>query len=70
MKAILGNAGTAFAPGDPRSLAAALDEMGRDFHRRKALIKASLTNARRYDIVTTGCRLRELTLRLIYSCRH
>ncbi|WP_457516176.1 glycosyltransferase family 4 protein [Streptomyces sp. TE33382] len=70
VKAILGNAGTAFAPGDPRSLAAALDEMGRDFPLRKALTKASLTNARRYDIVTTGCQLRELTLRLISSCRH
>ncbi|MGW0916998.1 glycosyltransferase family 4 protein [Streptomyces sp. NPDC002784] len=59
---ILGHTGVPFTPGDPRSLAMALDEMGRDFHRRKALIKAALANARRYDITTTGRRLRELTL--------
>ncbi|WP_406349341.1 glycosyltransferase family 4 protein [Streptomyces sp. NBC_00144] len=64
VKAILGNAGTAYTPGDPRSLAAALDEMGRDFNLRKALASASLRNARRYDIATTGRQLRELTLRV------
>lgn len=61
---ILGSAGVPYTPGDPRSLAAALDEIGRDFHRRKALTKAALNNARRYDIATTGRQLRELTLRV------
>jgi glycosyltransferase involved in cell wall biosynthesis len=65
VKAILGNAGMAYTPGDPRSLAAALEEMGRDFHLRKALTKASLTNARRYDITTTSRQLYELTLGLV-----
>jgi glycosyltransferase involved in cell wall biosynthesis len=64
VRKILGGAGVAYAPGDPRSLAVALDEMGLDFHRRKALTKAALNNARRYDITTTGRRLRELTLRV------
>lgn len=61
---ILGGAGVPYAPGDPRSLAVALDEMGGDFHRRKALTKAALSNASRYDITTTGRQLRQLTLRL------
>ncbi|MFD4946984.1 glycosyltransferase family 4 protein [Streptomyces sp. NPDC058409] len=61
---ILGGGGIPYTPGDPRSLAVALDEMGRDFHRRKALTKAALGNARRYDITSTGRRLRELTLRV------
>ncbi|MEW2302139.1 glycosyltransferase family 4 protein [Streptomyces sp. NPDC006655] len=60
----LGSAGVPYTPGDPNSLAVALDEMGRDFHRRKALAKAALHNARRYDITTTGRLLRELTLRV------
>ncbi|MBJ7004921.1 glycosyltransferase family 4 protein [Streptomyces sp. CRPSP2-6A1] len=59
---ILGSTGVPYTPGDPRSLAVVLDEMGRDFHRRQALIKAALNNARGYDITTTGRRLRELTL--------
>ncbi|MEU3298164.1 glycosyltransferase family 4 protein [Streptomyces longwoodensis] len=63
VREILGSAGVPFTPGDPCSLALALDEMGRDFHRRKALIKAALHNARRYDISATGCQLRDLTLR-------
>ncbi|MDX2853085.1 hypothetical protein PV342_32545 [Streptomyces sp. PA03-3a] len=41
-----------------------LDEMGRDFHRRKALTTAAVSNSRRYDITTTGRQLRELTLRI------
>ncbi|MFD4413220.1 glycosyltransferase family 4 protein [Streptomyces sp. NPDC058476] len=61
---ILGSAGVPYTPGDPHALAVALDEMGRDFHRRKALTKAALNNARRYDITTTGRQLRELTLRV------
>ncbi|MFE3644848.1 glycosyltransferase family 4 protein [Streptomyces sp. NPDC059169] len=61
---ILGGAGIAYTPGDPRSLATALDEMGRDSHQRRALNKAALDNARRYDITTTGRQLRELTLRV------
>lgn len=64
VKEILGNGGTPYTPGDPRSLAVALDEMGRDFRRREALNKAALDNARRYDITTTGRQLRELTLRV------
>lgn len=60
----LGSAGVPYTPGDPRSLAVALDELGRDFHRRKALPKAALNNARHYDITTTGRQLRELTLRV------
>ncbi|WP_367437666.1 glycosyltransferase family 4 protein [Streptomyces celluloflavus] len=64
VRVILGSAGVPYPPGDPRSLAVALDEMGRDFHRRKALTKAALNNARRYDITATGRRLRELTLRV------
>ncbi|MEU8975921.1 glycosyltransferase family 4 protein [Streptomyces monashensis] len=64
MREILGSAGVAYTPGDPRSLAVALDEMSRDFHRRKTLAKAALHNARRYDITTTGRQLRELTLRV------
>ncbi|UFR07171.1 glycosyltransferase family 4 protein [Streptomyces sp. Go40/10] len=64
---ILGGAGVPYAPGDPRSLAVALDQMGRDFHRRKSLTEAALHNARRYDITTTGCQLRELTLRVTRS---
>lgn len=59
----LGNAGVAYTPGDPSSLAVALDDMGRDFQRREALAKAALDNARRYDITTTGRQLRALTLR-------
>ncbi|MET7932587.1 glycosyltransferase family 4 protein [Streptomyces sp. NPDC005322] len=64
VREILGSTGIPYAPGDPRSLAVALDELGRDVHRRKALTKASLNNARRYDITTTGRQLRELTLRV------
>ncbi|MEU8892897.1 glycosyltransferase family 4 protein [Streptomyces sp. NPDC048442] len=64
VREILGNTGAPYTPGDPHSLAVALDEMGRDFHRHKALTRAALTNARRYDIATTGRRLRELTLRV------
>ncbi|MEU3256192.1 glycosyltransferase family 4 protein [Streptomyces sp. NPDC006997] len=60
----LGSAGVPYTPGDPCSLAVALDEMGRDFHRRKALIKAALHNARRYDITATSRQLRDLTLRV------
>ncbi|MFF0228428.1 glycosyltransferase family 4 protein [Streptomyces sp. NPDC004629] len=64
VREILGGAGVAYTPGDPRSLAVALDEMGRNFRRREALTTAALDNARRYDITTTGRQLRELTLRV------
>ncbi|MFF9818984.1 glycosyltransferase family 4 protein [Streptomyces sp. NPDC014006] len=66
VREILGATGVPYSPGDPCSLAAALDEMGRDFHWRQALTKAALKNARRYDITTTGSQLRELTL---HTCR-
>ncbi|MGW3935262.1 glycosyltransferase family 4 protein [Streptomyces sp. NBC_00024] len=64
VREVLGSAGVPYTPGDSRSLAVTLDEMGRDFHRRNALTKAALNNARRYDITTTGRQLRELTLRV------
>ncbi|WP_329111897.1 glycosyltransferase [Streptomyces sp. NBC_01353] len=62
VKETLASAGVSYTPGDPRSLAMALDEMGRDSHRRTALYRAALNNARRYDIATTARQLRELTL--------
>ncbi|WP_030388006.1 glycosyltransferase family 4 protein [Streptomyces sp. NRRL S-241] len=62
----LGSTGIPYTPGDPRSLAEALDEMGQDFHQRKDLTKAAFRNARRYDITTTSRRLRELTLRFTF----
>lgn len=61
---ILGGAGVPYTPGDPRSLAAALDELGWDCRQRTALAKQALHNARRYDIATTSRQLRELTLRV------
>ncbi|MFD8079937.1 glycosyltransferase family 4 protein [Streptomyces sp. NPDC059718] len=64
VREILGGAGVPYAPGDPHSLAVALNQMGRDFNLRKALNTAALRNARRYDITATGRQLRELTLRL------
>ncbi|MFJ4010297.1 glycosyltransferase family 4 protein [Streptomyces sp. NPDC090026] len=62
VREVLGSTGVPYTPGDPRSLAVALDEVGRDFRRRKALTKAALHNSRRYDIAATGRQLRELTL--------
>ncbi|MEU6258635.1 glycosyltransferase family 4 protein [Streptomyces sp. NPDC047043] len=64
VREILGTAGVPYTPGDPRSLAVVLDEMGRNFHRRKAFTKTALANARRYNITATGRQLRELTLRV------
>ncbi|MFC8428011.1 glycosyltransferase family 4 protein [Streptomyces sp. NPDC057253] len=64
VREILGSGGVPYTPGDPCSLAVALDKLGRDFRWRKALTKAALDNARRYDITTTGRQLRELTLRV------
>ncbi|MFJ4686490.1 glycosyltransferase family 4 protein [Streptomyces sp. NPDC088789] len=64
VREILGSGGIAYTPGDPLSLAAALDEMGRDSHQRRALTKAALHNACRYDITITARQLRELTLRV------
>ncbi|MGW3009665.1 glycosyltransferase family 4 protein [Streptomyces sp. NPDC001219] len=64
VREIVGGGGVAYTPGDPCSLAVALDEMGRDFHQRHPLAKAALDNACRYDITTTGRQLRELTLRV------
>ncbi|RSS46214.1 glycosyltransferase family 4 protein [Streptomyces sp. WAC08241] len=61
----LGSAGVPYTPGDPRSLSAALDAMGQDTHRKnRALAKAALDNASRYDIMTTSRWFRELTLRV------
>ncbi|MGW5002494.1 glycosyltransferase family 4 protein [Streptomyces hydrogenans] len=64
---VLGSAGAPYAPGDPFSLAVALDEIGRDVHQHEALTAAALDNARRYNITTTARRLRELTLRVTSS---
>ena len=64
VREILGSTGVAYTPGDPCSLAESLDGIARDFHRRKALTKMALNNARRYDIATAGHQLRELTLRV------
>ncbi|MET8752233.1 glycosyltransferase family 4 protein [Streptomyces sp. NPDC004667] len=65
VKKVLGGGGVPCTPGDPRSLATALDELGRDAPRRKALAKEALRNARRYDIATTGRQLHALTLRVM-----
>ncbi|MEW1700828.1 glycosyltransferase family 4 protein [Streptomyces sp. NPDC091278] len=59
----LGSTGVPYTPGDPRSLAVALDRTGRDC-RRSSLAKAALHNARRYDIAATSRQLRDLTLQL------
>ncbi|MFI9358605.1 glycosyltransferase family 4 protein [Streptomyces lydicus] len=69
VREILGSTGVPYTPSDPHSLAAALNEMGRDFHWRKAMTKAALHNARRYDITATGRQLRELTLRVTRSAQ-
>ncbi|MGW2681386.1 glycosyltransferase family 4 protein [Streptomyces sp. NPDC001436] len=61
---LLGGAGVSYSPGDPHSLATALDEMGRGVHWRTALAEKAVENARRYDIASTGRQLRELTLRV------
>jgi glycosyltransferase involved in cell wall biosynthesis len=66
VREIVGNGGAPYTPGDPRPLAAALDEMGCNVHQRAALSKAALDNARRYDITATARRLRELTLRVTH----
>ncbi|MDT3398168.1 glycosyltransferase family 4 protein [Streptomyces sp. B1866] len=65
VKGILGNAGTAYTPGDPHSLAVALDGLGQDPNRRAALARASVRNAHRYDIAFTARQLHELTLCVI-----
>ncbi|MFF6908293.1 glycosyltransferase family 4 protein [Streptomyces sp. NPDC012389] len=70
VREILGSSGLPYAPGNPRSLALALDEMGRDFRRREALTEAALNNARRYDITTTARQLRELTVRVVLSYKY
>ncbi|MFJ4938996.1 glycosyltransferase family 4 protein [Streptomyces pseudovenezuelae] len=64
VREILGNSGVPFTPGDPRSLAMALDDMGRDCNLRKVLKNVAVANACRYDITTTSRLLRELTLRV------
>ncbi|MER7921381.1 MULTISPECIES: glycosyltransferase [unclassified Streptomyces] len=64
VREVVGSAGVAYTPGDPRSLAVALDQLGRDVHRHKALSTAALHNARRFDIIATARQLRELTLRV------
>lgn len=64
VREVIGSNGVPFVPGDQRSLAVALDKMGWNFQWRRALGMAALNNARRYDINTTGRRLRELTLRV------
>ncbi|MFI1727400.1 glycosyltransferase family 4 protein [Streptomyces sp. NPDC020489] len=60
----LGGAGIPYTPGNPRSLAVALDETAQNPHRRKTLNKTALDNTRQYDIATTARQLHELTLRI------
>ncbi|MGA4867143.1 glycosyltransferase [Streptomyces lavendulocolor] len=62
VREILGSSGVPYTPGDPRSLAVVLDEMGRNFHGRRGLAKAALGNARRYDITTTSRQVLDVTL--------
>ncbi|MBX7551541.1 glycosyltransferase family 4 protein [Streptomyces sp. tea 10] len=59
----LGRAGNPYTPGNPASLAAAIDHLARDTHWRRALIRAGLDNARRYEITDTAGKLSELTAR-------
>ncbi|MFF8599903.1 glycosyltransferase [Streptomyces sp. NPDC015232] len=61
------DAGVPYLPGDPHSLAAALDRMGRNIHQRRALATAALINVSRYDVMNTGRQLHELTLRVIHG---
>ncbi|MGI5484959.1 glycosyltransferase family 4 protein [Streptomyces lavendofoliae] len=69
VREILGSSGVPYTPGDPRSLAVAVDKMGRNCHGRNALTKAALRNAHRYDITTTSRQVRELTLHAIRAKR-
>ncbi|MEU6718671.1 glycosyltransferase family 4 protein [Nonomuraea sp. NPDC046802] len=64
MAETLGQAGTPFTAGDPASLASALDQLARDVHWRKALIRAGLDNSRRYDITRTARKLADLTTKV------
>ncbi|MET8506871.1 glycosyltransferase family 4 protein [Streptomyces sp. NPDC004787] len=64
---IVAGAGVPYLPGDPHSLAVVLDRMGRNIHQRRALATAALINASRYDIMSTGRQLHELTLRVTYE---
>ncbi|MFJ6101818.1 glycosyltransferase family 4 protein [Streptomyces sp. NPDC092359] len=66
---VLGRTGMAYSPGKPRSLALALDALGRDPCRRNALARASVRNAHRYDIEYTARQLHKLTLR-VTTTRH
>ncbi|MFE3578092.1 glycosyltransferase family 4 protein [Streptomyces vinaceus] len=69
MAETLRHAGTPFTPGDPASLASALDELARDAHWRNALIRAGLDNSRRYDITETARQLADLTTDVVYRAR-
>lgn len=64
MAETLGQAGIPFTAGDPASLASALDQLARDVHWRKALIRAGLDNSRRYDITHTARQLADLTTKV------
>ncbi|GAA1889763.1 glycosyltransferase family 4 protein [Asanoa iriomotensis] len=57
----LGHAGVAYTPGDPASLAAAIDQLTRDPHLRRTLTRAGPEHARRYDIANTVRQLAALT---------
>ncbi|MGW7543135.1 glycosyltransferase family 4 protein [Streptomyces sp. NPDC054770] len=69
MNTTLGQAGIPYTPGDPASLAAAIDQMAHDTHWRDALARAGLDNARRYDITTTADLLATLTARAVAAVR-
>ncbi|SEN83248.1 glycosyltransferase family 4 protein [Nonomuraea pusilla] len=64
MAETLGQAGIPYTAGDPASLASALDQLARDVHWRKALIRAGLVNSRRYDITHTARRVADLTIKV------
>ncbi|MET9340731.1 hypothetical protein [Nonomuraea sp. NPDC003804] len=64
MAETLGQAGIPFTAGDPASLASALDQLARDVHWRKALIRAGLDNSRRYDITHTARQVADLTTKV------
>ncbi|MFF0216091.1 glycosyltransferase family 4 protein [Streptomyces vinaceus] len=63
----LGGAGLPYTPGDPRSLAQALDKMGRDLHQRNTMAEKGTNNARQYDIANAGRQLRDLTLHVVHG---
>ncbi|MBB5774044.1 glycosyltransferase involved in cell wall biosynthesis [Nonomuraea jabiensis] len=65
MAETLGQAGIPFTAGDPASLASALDQLTRDVHRRKYLIRAGLVNSLLYDMTHTARQVANLTTKIV-----